>query len=95
MAYFIFMKWTKMKTESVNQDSAELLKVIGRKLIKKRKELGYKNGDDFAYDSGINRSQYGKYEAGSQDMRLSTLVKTVNSLGFTIEEFFSEDHLSK
>lgn len=95
MAYFIFMKVTKKKTDAVNQDSAELLKLIGKKLMKRRKELGYKNGDDFAYDSGINRSQYGKYEAGSQDMRLSTLAKTVNSLGLTIEEFFSEGSNSK
>ncbi len=88
MAYFIFMKGTKKKTESVSQDPDQLLKVIGRKLTKRRKVLGYKNSDDFAYDTGINRSQYGKYETGRKDMRLSTLVKMVNSMGLTIEEFF-------
>jgi len=59
-------------------------------MVKIRKEMGYSNGDDLAYDKGINRSQYGKYEAGSQDMRISTLVKVVNKLGLTLEEFFAQ-----
>jgi transcriptional regulator with XRE-family HTH domain len=82
------MKGIKKKVESVNQDSRQLLKSIGKKLKQERKNLGYKNSDDFAYESGINRSQYGKYEAGSQDIRLSTLVRIVNSLGMTAEDFF-------
>jgi len=59
-------------------------------MAKVRKDIGYSNGDDFAYDKGVNRSQYGKYEAGSQDMRFSTLIKTINKLGLTIEEFFGQ-----
>ncbi len=85
------MKGSKKRTGSQRQDPKSLLKNIGAKLKKRRKELGYKNGDDFAYAVEINRSQYGKYEAGSQDIRLSTLLKIVNSLDLTIEEFFSED----
>jgi len=85
------MKGSKKRTGSLRQDPGSLLKSIGAKLKKRRKELGYKNGDDFAYAAEINRSQYGKYEAGSQDIRLSTLLKIVNSLDFTIEEFFRED----
>jgi transcriptional regulator with XRE-family HTH domain len=83
------MKGLKKKASPVHQDSKNLRKKVGSKLKHLRKELGYENGDDFAYDSGINRSQYGKYEAGSQDMRLSSLLRTINSLGLTIEEFFS------
>jgi transcriptional regulator with XRE-family HTH domain len=79
------------KANSVNQNPKVVLKSIGSKMVKIRKELGYSNGDDFAYDKGINRSQYGKYEAGSQDMRLSTLVGVVNKLGLTLEEFFSQN----
>jgi transcriptional regulator with XRE-family HTH domain len=78
------------KANLVNQSTKDVLKNIGKRMAKVRKELGYSNGDDFAYDRGINRSQYGKYEAGSQDMRLSTLVKVANKLGLTVEEFFSQ-----
>ena len=78
------------KSDLTTQNPKEVLKKTGSKMAKIRKELGYKNSDDFAYDKGLNRSQYGKYEAGSQDMRLSTLLKTINSLGMTIEEFFGQ-----
>ena len=83
------MKGTKKK-ENVAQAPKETLKKIGRKLTRLRKASGYKNSDDFAYDNEINRSQYGKYEAGVKDMRISSLMKTVNSLGITIEEFFKD-----
>jgi transcriptional regulator with XRE-family HTH domain len=75
---------------SVEENSEELQKRIGLKLKRIRKELGYNNADDFAYDKGINRSQYGKYEAGSQDIRLSSLVRIINSMGLTFEQFFSD-----
>lgn len=78
------------KSNSVNQNPKDILRKIGKKMANTRKELGYTNSDDLAYDKGINRSQYGKYEAGGQDMRLSTLLKTINKLGLTIEEFFGQ-----
>lgn len=84
------MKGVKKKTSSPRQDPKVVQKGIGKRLRKLRKELGYSNGDDFAYDNPINRSQYGKYEAGNQDMRISTLVRVVNALGVTLEEFFRE-----
>ena len=78
------------KSDKVVVNTADALKKIGKKLKKFRKQKGYKNSDDFAYDHEINRSQYGKYEAGAQDMRISSLLKTINSLGLTIEEFFKD-----
>ena len=78
------------KHVKVVQNPKVTLKKIGTKLKKLRKENGYLNSDDFAYDNEINRSQYGKYEAGAQDMRISSLLKAVNSLGLTIEEFFRD-----
>lgn len=92
MAYFIFMKGkaTDNHPQTVNQDPKEVLSRIGKKMAGLRKKLGYTNSDSFAYDKGINRAQYGKYEAGSQDMRISTLVKVANKLGLTIEDFFAQ-----
>ncbi|MBT1704446.1 helix-turn-helix transcriptional regulator [Chryseosolibacter indicus] len=75
---------------SVEQDPEEVIKKVGKKMAMLRKKLGYKNSDDFAYDNDVNRSQYGKYEAGSQDLRLKSLIKMVNKLGMTIEEFFGK-----
>lgn len=70
------------------QDPKATLKKIGKKLKTLREAKGYKSSDAFTYDHDISRAQYGKYETGTQDMRISTLLKTVNLLGFTIEEFF-------
>jgi len=83
------MKETPRKT-GVNENKKATLKKIGLKLKELRKAAGYKNGDDFAYDHDINRSQYGKYESGVKDLRISSLIKTVNSLGLTLEEFFKK-----
>jgi hypothetical protein len=75
---------------AVSQDPKATLKKIGKKLKDLRIAAGYKNSDDFAYDNEINRSQYGKYEAGAKDMRISSLLKTINSHGITLEEFFKD-----
>jgi transcriptional regulator with XRE-family HTH domain len=80
----------KQGGNNINQNPNQLLKKIGKKLARRRKELGYKNSDTFAYDKELNRSQYGKYEAGSQNLRFSSLVKIINALGTTVEDFFSE-----
>lgn len=89
MFYFIPMKGTQKQVNVVEKPKVTLKK-IGEKLKKLRKKAGYQNGDDFAYDNEINRSQYGKYETGAQDMRISSLIKTVNSMGLTLEEFFRD-----
>ena len=80
----------KQSGSNINQNPNQLLKKIGNKLARKRKELGYKNSDTFAYDKGLNRSQYGKYEAGSQNLRFSSLVKIINAQGTTVEDFFGQ-----
>jgi transcriptional regulator with XRE-family HTH domain len=67
-------------------------KKVGRKLKRLRKALGYSNPDPFSYDNEINRSQYGKYEAGSEDFRFSTLVNLLNLHGIKLSEFFNDDY---
>ena len=85
------MKSAKRKSGLIVQDKKVVLKSIGDNLKKRRKILEFTSGEDFAYEYGINRSQYGKYEAGSQDMQIGTLLKIVNAMGLTLQEFFSED----
>ena len=62
---------------------------IGKRLKKLRKSAGYTSSEKFAYEKDINRSQYGKYEAG-MDMRMSTFLKLIDLLGVSPSEFFSE-----
>ena len=69
----------------------ELLK-IGQRLRELRKSKGYSNPDKFAYKFELNRSQYGKYEAGRTNITVATLINILNCLDTTLEEFFGEGY---
>ncbi len=60
---------------------------LGKKLQKLRREKGYKNYEQFAFDNNISRAQYGRYEKG-QDLRFSSLCKVLKALDVSLEEFF-------
>lgn len=66
----------------------ELYKFVGQRLRELRKERNISNYENLAYELGIARSQYWKYENGS-NMKLSTLLKITNYYDITIEEFFN------
>ncbi len=65
------------------------LKKLGKRIRELRIKNGFTNYETFAYESGISRAQYGRYEKG-KDLRYSSLVRVVKALGITLEEFFSE-----
>jgi len=68
------------------------VKRIGNRLKAIRKGLGFGNSDDFANHYGLNRSQYGKYEAGSEDLRISSLITILDKLNMTLPFFFNDDY---
>lgn len=70
----------------------EEVKKIGLRLKGIRKRLGYGNYEDFANHYGLNRSQYGKYEAGSEDLRISSLLKVLEKLNMNLSTFFNEEY---
>jgi transcriptional regulator with XRE-family HTH domain len=65
------------------------LKKLANRIKSLRIRKGYSNYESFAFDKDIPRAQYGRYEQG-QDLRYTSLIKVINALGVTIEEFFSE-----
>jgi transcriptional regulator with XRE-family HTH domain len=66
------------------------LKVLGARLREMRKQAGYGNADIFAYEKGIDRSQWGRYERGEADLQYTTLLKILDALGVTPAEFFKK-----
>jgi transcriptional regulator with XRE-family HTH domain len=70
------------------EPNEELIK-LGRRIKQLRVQKGYTNHEFFAYDHGISRAQFGRYEQG-EDLRYLSLVKVVRAFGITLEEFFSE-----
>ena len=65
------------------------LKALGNRLKYYRKLKGYSNYEHFAYDLGISRSQYGKYENGG-NIKFTTLCKILDFLNVSLKEFFSD-----
>ena len=78
----------KNKIKSLPED----VKKIGSRLRAIRKSLGFGNSDDFANRYGLNRSQYGKYESGSEDLRISSLIKVLSKINMSLSDFFNEDY---
>lgn len=70
----------------------EDVKKIGLRLKMIRKNLGFGNSDDFANHNGLNRSQYGKYEAGSEDLRISSLIIVLEKLNLSMNSFFNDEY---
>lgn len=82
---------TNKKAEIVLTSEKELRK-IGVKLKSLRKSKGYTSPDKFSYEHNLNRSQYGKYEAGSANITISTLINILNCFGISLSDFFDEEY---
>lgn len=75
------------KTNELNKDVT--LQKVGTRIKNLRIKKGYTSYEYFAYDHNISRAQFGRYEQG-QDLRLSSLIKVLNALDITLQEFFNE-----
>ncbi|GAA3643573.1 helix-turn-helix domain-containing protein [Flavivirga jejuensis] len=72
-----------------NLHSKDILQKLGNRLRELRIEKGYSNYEQFAFDNEIPRSQYGRYEKGS-DLRITSLLKVLEALDISLTDFFSE-----
>lgn len=72
-----------------NEDPAVVLKQLGERIKALRIARGHSSHETFAYENNFNRAQYSRYERG-EDLRFSTLLRIVQALDMTLEEFFSE-----
>ena len=82
---------SKAKKENPKDDFEIFLQKVGNRIRKLRIAKGYTNYEHFAYDHDIARAQYGKYEQGKDDLRLSSLYRVLKSFDISFEEFFGED----
>lgn len=64
------------------------LKNLANRLREVRKEKGYDNYEQFAFDNELQRAQYGRYEKG-QDLRFSSLLKVLKAMNISLKDFFS------
>ncbi len=62
---------------------------LGKRIKEVRKEKGYDNYEQFAFDNELPRAQYGRYEKG-HDLRFSSLIKVLKAMNISLKEFFGE-----
>jgi len=74
---------------------SQFFKKLGERLEEKRKQAGYNNAEYFAHEAGVSRSQYGKYESGTSDIRISNLLKIAEELEIPVDELLKGLHVIK
>ncbi len=71
------------------EEEKEYLLKMGKRLKQLRIEKGYSNYENFAFESGLSRTQYGRYEKGT-NIQFTTLLRITKAHNITLAEFFSE-----
>jgi transcriptional regulator with XRE-family HTH domain len=79
----------KSVTKHSKDDYERDFKKLGDRIKYLRVKKGYSSYEVFAFENGIGRAQFGRYERG-EDLRYSSLLKVMRALGVTEKEFFSE-----
>ncbi|MFC3197115.1 hypothetical protein ACFOET_05795 [Parapedobacter deserti] len=87
-------KSTEKKKKQENPQHYKLRKAIGNAFQKLRKNAGYTSSEKFANAKKLNRGMYGRYEAGSVGMKITTLLDNAVAHGLTDEDVFNKDFLA-
>ncbi len=70
-------------------DKPTEIKKLAKRIKSLRIKKGYNSYENFAFDNGIHRAQYGRYETGT-DLQYTSLLRIAKAFDMTLEEFFSE-----
>jgi len=75
--------------DNSKKEEIKLLGKLATRIKSLRIEKGFTNYEHFANESGISRTQYGKYEVG-ENLKILTLAKILKTMDISLKEFFSE-----
>ena len=79
----------KSKENLTDNQKQQLLKV-GERLKDLRIQKGYTSYETFAFDHGLNRANYGRYEKGA-NLRVATLIKILECHNLSLDEFLKPE----
>lgn len=82
MFFFCFMA-------NFDDYTTQQLENLAKRLRELRKEKGYSNYEQFAFEHELPRAQYGRYEKG-EDLRFSSLLKVLKAMNISLKDFFGE-----
>lgn len=74
----------------MSEKETELLKIIGKNIAKRRKELNLTQ-DELAYSANIDRTYVGYVENGRQNVSVAVLYRFANALKMDIKDLFNND----
>lgn len=77
------------KEKKLSDKQKAALDFIAKRLKEIRIKKGYTNYEYLAYELGMSRSLYGTYENGA-NITIVTLVRILEHLDVSLEEFFNE-----
>jgi transcriptional regulator with XRE-family HTH domain len=73
----------------LDKDEELLIQRLGERIRELRIKKGYSSQETFAYDAGIPRAQYGRYEKG-RNITMTSLYQILKFHKLTLPEFFGE-----
>ena len=73
----------------MDKQEEQFYKKLGTRITQLRKDAGYSSQEAFAYEVGISRGQYYKYELGV-NMQMESLYKIMRFLKMNAKDFFGE-----
>lgn len=82
-------KGSKVKKELPINNEDIYLQKLGARIKALRIQKGYKSYEQFAFEHGISRTQFGRYEQG-KDIQFSTLTRILVAFEISFRDFFSE-----
>lgn len=83
------MKKKPKSAKTIEYNTEDSVLNLARRIKSLRISKGYTNYETFAYENNISRSQYGRYEKGT-DIRFTSLLRILNAFDITLEDFFKE-----
>lgn len=73
----------------MDKKEKELYNRMGKRITELRKKAGYTSQETFAYDAGIPRALYGRYEKGA-NLTINSLCRILKHHDMTLKDFFAE-----
>lgn len=84
---------TKDKESGVNKAVEDpRIQKIAEKLKKLRKDAGFSNYEEFAWENDIGRAQYWRIEKGA-NFTIVTLLKILDAHKISLKDFFSDSEI--
>lgn len=78
----------KKSDQKPEKDFDAFLSDLGERFKEYRLKKGYTSYEQFAFEHNIGRAQYGRYERGTEDLRISSIYKILKAMDISFEEFF-------